>query len=77
MPKFRDLKPLYDVKNPSKDHMIEAKSFACDFSEVAAGTYQEVYEPSEDSFLLIDGLHFDLLAQIEKRGKIERVMEVG
>ena len=64
------MEPEYDVKNPSKEHLIEAKSFACDFSEVAAGTYQEVYEPSEDSFLLIDGLHFDLLSQIEKRERI-------
>ena len=65
------------MKNPTQEYLIEKKAFACDFSEVPSSTYKEVYEPSEDSFLLIDGIHFDLQTQYKKKGKIERVIEVG
>ena len=65
------------MKNPAQEYLIEKKAFACDLSKVPSSTYQDVYEPSEDSFLLIDGIHFDLQTQYKKKGKIERVIEVG
>lgn len=39
--------------------------------------YQDVYEPSEDTFLLIDALHFDIKYACARLGQVDRVLEVG
>ena len=40
-------------------------AFICDYLHVDDSVYQNVYEPSEDSFLLIDALHADLIDTME------------
>lgn len=40
--------------------LICGTAFICDYLHVSNSTYRDVYEPMEDSFLLIDALHVDL-----------------
>ena len=75
-PKFQDLVPLYDLKTQS-DQMIAGKSFICEFTHVDISIYQNVYEPSEDTYLLIDALHFDIHYACKQLGQVKRVLEVG
>ena len=67
-PGYRHIKPLYDEE--------EAENFMCDFSHLRTTDYKQVYEPSEDSFLLIDAMQMDLLFMV-KKVKPTIVLEVG
>lgn len=48
----------------------------CDFSHLRSADYRNVYEPSEDSFLLIDALELDM-DYINTKIKPSIVLEVG
>ena len=75
-PSFQELVPLYDIKTQT-DQLIAGKAFICEFTHVDVNLYQNVYEPSEDSFLLIDAMHFDINYACARLGQVGRVLEVG
>ena len=58
---FRDLVAEYNLKD-DRDKFSErlGPQFACEFNFLSEECYSAVYEPSEDTFLLIDSLHLDL-----------------
>ena len=69
---FRDLVPKYPLEAVRKDPnmMLLGPAYVCDYLHVPDTVYREVYEPSEDTFLLIDALHVDLpelMAEYEGR----------
>ena len=59
--------------------MILGTAFICEYLHVEDSVYREVYEPSEDSFLLIDALHIDLPNLRQKFGEtpISNIIEIG
>lgn len=66
---YKSLSPLYSGKEPNQ-------GFCCDFSHLKTTDYRNVYEPSEDSFLLIDSMQLDL-DFIKENVKPLFVLEVG
>ena len=80
--KFRDLVSKYPDsvrKDRSENAMICGPAFVCEYLHVGDDVYRDVYEPSEDSFLLIDALHVDLpdlLARFNDT-RVRNVIEVG
>ena len=56
--------------------MVCGPCFVCEYLHVENNVYREVYEPSEDTFLLIDALHVDLLDVLVGR-EISNVIEIG
>ena len=66
---YHKVQTLYDAR--------EAEGFICKFGHLTSqGDYRHVYEPSEDTFLLIDAIQMDL-GYIKERVKPLVVMEVG
>mmetsp|Transcript_14865 Transcript_14865/g.20112 ORF Transcript_14865/g.20112 Transcript_14865/m.20112 type:complete len:179 (-) Transcript_14865:219-755(-) len=59
--------------------MMCGPAFVCEYLHVGDDVYRDVYEPSEDSFLLIDALHVDLPDLVGRFGDtpISNVIEVG
>lgn len=60
--KFSTLIPRYThPKQLESQHYLTklGPSFCSTFNHMGNGEYQHVYEPSEDSFLLIDAIHMD------------------
>lgn len=53
--KFNKLEALYQRSDlPNKD------GFCCDFSQFKSADYKCIYEPSEDSFIMIDALQLEI-----------------
>ena len=48
--------------------MVLGPAFVCEYLHVPDSVYREVYEPSEDSFLLVDALHIDCGELLKKFG---------
>ena len=59
--------------------MALGPAFVCKYLHVTDDVYRNVYEPSEDSFLLIDALHVDLPALLLQSSDtpIRDIIEVG
>ena len=76
---FRDLVPKYPLDAVRKDQnlMLLGPAYVCEYLHVPDSVYREVYEPSEDTFLLIDALHVDLPELLANNNSIENVIEIG
>lgn len=57
--------------------LICGAAFICEYLNVNDSTYRDVYEPSEDTFLLIDALHVDLKDLLATGRQVKNVIEVG
>ncbi len=68
---YSKLTPLYRVED-----IPSSSIFCCNFSHLKSTDYKKVYEPSEDSFLLIDALQLDLQFIIQEVNPLF-VLEVG
>lgn len=68
-----------DILRRDPKAMLLGPAFICEYLHVEDSVYREVYEPSEDSFLLIDALHVDLPDLKAKFGEspITNVIEIG
>ena len=80
--KFRDLVSKYPDsvrKDKGKNAMLCGPAFVCEYLHVGDDVYRDVYEPSEDSFLLIDALHVDLPDLVARFNDIpvQNIIEVG
>jgi methylase of polypeptide subunit release factors len=82
-PRFKELVAHYNLKNADDAARLDqsglGKQFACSFEHLSSSDFAKVYEPSEDTFLLVDALHIDLPTYLEQRGgkPPEKVLEVG
>jgi methylase of polypeptide subunit release factors len=77
VPKFKELVALYNIKKDLEKYITGLDpQFACDFSHLTSDDYKHVYQPSEDTFLLIDALHIDV-SWLKQRLTPHRVLEVG
>ena len=83
VPKFKDLKAKYDLKNGQYD-WIAGKGFICEYLQVDDKVYRDVYMPSEDTFTLIDAIHCDLSQDkealkrlISEGSETKKIIEVG
>ena len=80
--KFRDLQAKHsDAVRKDPNLMPLGPNFICEYLHVPDSVYREVYEPSEDTFLLIDSLHVDINELIDKslaeQTPINNIIEVG
>ena len=59
---FNDLVAKYPLDAVRKDSnlMPLGPAYVCEYLHVPDSTYRDVYEPLEDTFLLIDAIHVDL-----------------
>jgi hypothetical protein len=68
--KFKDLQPKYTRKD------LNGENFLCDLSCLKSADYRDVYEPNEDTYLLIDALNLESRHHVCKiNPKI--ILEVG
>ena len=51
--KFQDLTPLYTRKD------LGGEAFLCDLNSIDSKEYRNIYEPNEDTYLLIDALNLE------------------
>ena len=74
---FREIVAKYP-ENVRSDpsYMVCGPGFICEYLHVEDSVYRNVYEPSEDTFLLVDALHVDLPDVLIGR-QISNVIEVG
>ncbi len=66
---FKSIQPLYPSQGLST-------GFCCSYTVLKSTDYRDVYEPSDDSFLLIDSLECDM-GYIKEHIKPTFVLEVG
>jgi methylase of polypeptide subunit release factors len=71
---FNTLTPKHATADPLELTSL-GKSFCCDFTFAKYSEYKDVYEPSEDTFLLIDAIHVEHKLIAERQPK--KVLEVG
>ena len=80
VPSFKSLKATYpDSIRKDASKFILGTAYVCEYLHVPDSVYAEVYEPSEDTFLLIDALHVDIetVAQLIGTTKQANIIEVG
>ena len=76
--KLQEMPPTtYKLITPLYPSIGLSTGFCCDFAgALKTSDYRDVYEPSEDSFLLIDALECDM-GYIKDKVKPNNVLEVG
>ena len=68
--KFKDLKPQYSRLD------LHGEAFLCDLSCIKSIEYRNIYEPNEDTYLLIDALNLESKNSMVLQ-KPESVLEIG
>lgn len=49
----------------------------CSLSCLTSKDYRDVYEPNEDTYLLIDALNLEVTNSLKEKDDIQTIMEVG
>ena len=66
--KFKDLSATFTRSD------LGGEAFLCDLSCLKYADYRDVYEPNEDTYLLIDALNLEIK---NTQWNVDRVLEIG